>query len=90
MRFFYCYLLKNVIENVWLAPVCQNVILNNFEEYYIIIRTSGAKKNAIFFNSSRSVVQVSFSSGQSITGHLYKNSIMKKSKNLYRKKRPGK
>ena len=45
---------------------------------------------AIFFNSSGSVVQVPCPSGHTITGRFYKNSILKKVKEFYNKKRPSK
>ena len=45
---------------------------------------------AIFFNSSGPVVQVPCPSGHTVTGRLYKNSALKKVKELYNKKRPSK
>ena len=45
---------------------------------------------AIFFNSSGPVVQVHCSSGHTVTGRFYKNSIPKKVKEFYNKKRPSK
>ena len=55
-------------------------------------RTISLKKMlyAIFFNSSGPVVQVPFPSGQTITGRFYKNSVLKKVKEFYNKKRPSK
>ena len=51
-------------------------------------RTINSKKMyAIFFNSSGPVVQVPC---PSVTGRFYKNSVMKKVKEFYNKKRPGK
>ena len=44
---------------------------------------------AIFFNSSGPVVQVPCPSGHRVTGRLYKNSLLKKVKEFY-KKRPSK
>ena len=57
-----------------------------------IKRTISSKKMlyAIFFNSSGSVVQVPCPSGHTITGRFYKNSILKKVKEFYNKKRPSK
>ena len=46
--------------------------------------------NAIFFNSSGPVVQVPFPSGHTVTGRFYKNSVLKKVKEFYNKKRPSK
>ena len=45
---------------------------------------------AIFFNSSGPVVQVPCPSGQTVTGRFYKNSVLKKVKEFYNKKRPSK
>ena len=45
---------------------------------------------AIFFNSSGPVVQVPCPSGHTVTGRFYKNSVMKKVKEFYNKKRPSK
>ena len=45
---------------------------------------------AIFFNSSGPIVQVSCSSGHTVTGRFYKNSVLKKVKEFYTKKRPSK
>ena len=55
-------------------------------------RTISLKKilYAIFFNSSGPVVQVSCPSGHTVTGRFYKNSVLKKVKEFYNKKRPSK
>ena len=55
-------------------------------------RTISSKKMlyAIFFNSSGPVIQVPCPSGHAITGRFYKNSVLKKVKEFYNKKRPGK
>ena len=55
-------------------------------------RTINSKKMlyAIFFNSSGPVVQVPCPSGHTITGRFYKNSVLKKVKEFYNKKRPSK
>ena len=45
---------------------------------------------AIFFNSSGPVVQVPCPSGHTVTGRFYKNSVQKKVKEFYIKKRPSK
>ena len=45
---------------------------------------------AIFFNSSGPVVQVPCPSGHTITGQFYKNSVLKKVKEVYNKIRPSK
>ena len=45
---------------------------------------------AIFFNSSGPVVQVPCSSGDTVTGRFYKNSVLSKVKEFYNKKRPSK
>ena len=45
---------------------------------------------AIFFNSSGPVVQVPCPSGHTVTGQFYKNSVLKKVKEFYNKKRPSK
>ena len=44
----------------------------------------------IFFNSSGPVVQVPCPSGHTATGRFYKNSVVKKVKEFYNKKRPSK
>ena len=55
-------------------------------------RTISSKKilYAIFFNSSGPVVQVPCPSGHTVTGRFYKNSVLKKVKEFYNKKRPSK
>ena len=55
-------------------------------------RTISSKKMlyAIFFNSSGPVVQVPCPSGHTVTGRFYKNSVPKKVKEFYNKKRPSK
>ena len=54
-------------------------------------RTISSKKMyAIFFNSSRPVIQMSCPSGHTVTGRFYKNSVLKKMKEFYNKKRPSK
>ena len=55
-------------------------------------RTISSKKMlyAIFFNSSGPVVQVSCPSGHTVTGRFYKNSILKKVKEFYNRKRLSK
>ena len=55
-------------------------------------RTISSKKMlyAIFFNSSGPVVQVPCPSGHTVTGQFYKNSVLKKVKEFYYKKRPSK
>ena len=45
---------------------------------------------ASFFNSSGPVVQVPCPSGHTVTGRFYKNSVLKKVKEFYNKKRPSK
>ena len=51
-------------------------------------RTISSKKMlyAIFFNSSGPVVQVPCPSGHTVTGRLFKNSVLKKVKEFYNKK----
>ena len=44
----------------------------------------------IFFNSSGPVVLVPCPSGHTVTGRFYKNSVLKKVKEFYNKKRPSK
>ena len=44
----------------------------------------------IFYNLSGPVVQVPCPSGHTVTGRIYKNSILKKVKEFYNKKRPSK
>ena len=55
-------------------------------------RTISSKKMlyAIFFNSSGPVVQVPCPSGHTVIGRFYKNSVLKKVKEFYNKKRPSK
>ena len=55
-------------------------------------RTISSKKmlHAIFLNSSRPVVQVPCPSDHTVTGRFYKNSVLKKVKEFYNKKRPSK
>ena len=55
-------------------------------------RTISSKKMlyAIFFNSSGPVVQVPCPSGHRVNGRFYKNSVLKKVKEFYNKKRPNK
>ena len=54
-------------------------------------RTISSKKMyAIFFNSSGPVVQVPCPSGHTVTGRFYKNSVLKKVKEFYNKKRSSK
>ena len=45
---------------------------------------------AIFFNSRGPVIQVPCPSGHTVTGQFYKNSVLKKVKEFYNKKRPSK
>ena len=45
---------------------------------------------AIFFNSSGPVIQVPCPSGHTVIGQFYKNSVLKKVKEFYNKKRPSK
>ena len=55
-------------------------------------RTLSSKKMlyAIFFNSSGPVIQVPCPSSHTVTGQFYKNSVLKKVKEFYSKKRPSK
>ena len=55
-------------------------------------RTISSKKMlyAVFFNSSGPVVQVPCLSGHTVTGRFYKNSVLKKVKEFYNKKRSSK
>ena len=55
-------------------------------------RTINSKKMlyAIFFNSSGPVVQVPCPSGHTVTDRFYRNSLLKKVKEFYNKKRPSK
>ena len=45
---------------------------------------------AIFFNSSGPITQAPCPSGHTVTGRFYKNSVLKKVKEFYNKKRPSK
>ena len=45
---------------------------------------------SIFFNLSGPVFQVPCPSGHTVTGRFYKNSVLKKVKEFYNKKRPSK
>ena len=55
-------------------------------------RAVSSKKTlyAIFFYSSGPVVQVLYPSGHIVTGRFYQNSVLKKVKAFYNKKRPSK
>ena len=55
-------------------------------------RTISSKEmlHAIFFNSTGPVFQVPCPSGHSVIGRFYKNSVLKKVKEFYNKKRPSK
>ena len=55
-------------------------------------RTISSKKMLYtsFFNSSRPAIQVPRPSGHTVTGRFYKNSVLKKMKEFYNKKRPSK
>ena len=55
-------------------------------------RTICSKKmlHAIFFNSNGPVVQVSCPSGHTVIGRFYKNSVLKKVKEFFNKKRSSK
>ena len=59
---------------------------------FIAKRIISSKKMlyAIFFYSSGPVVQMPCPSGHTITGGFYKNSVLKKVKEFYNKKRPSK
>ena len=54
-------------------------------------RTISSKKMlyASFFNSSGLVIQVPCTFGHTVTGRFYKNSVLKKVKKFYNKKRPS-
>ena len=56
------------------------------------MRTISSKKMlyAIFFNLSGPVVQLPCPSGHTVYGRFYKNSVLKKVKEFYNKKRPSK
>ena len=58
----------------------------------IVKRSISLKKMlyAIFFNASGPVAQVPCPSGHTVTGWFYKNSVLKKVKEFYNKKRPRK
>ena len=58
----------------------------------IAMRTISSKKMlyAVLFNSSGPVIQVPCPSGHTVTGRFYKNSVLKKVKEFYNKKRPSK
>ena len=58
----------------------------------IAMRTISSIKmlDAIVFNSNGPVVQVPCPSVHTVTGQFYKNSVLKKVKEFYNKKRPGK
>ena len=64
----------------------------NQKRLCIAKRTISSKKMlyASFFNSSGPVVQVPCPSGHTVTGRFYKNSVLKKVKEYYNKKRPSK
>ena len=54
-------------------------------------RTISSKKMyAVFFNSSGPVVHVPCPASHTVTGLFYKNSVLKKVKEFYNKKRPSK
>ena len=59
---------------------------------HVLPRKSCSKKilYAIFFNSSVPGVQVPCPFGHTVTGRFYKNSVLKKVKEFYNKKRPSK
>ena len=59
---------------------------------YIAKRTISSEKTlyTIFFYSSEPVIQVPRPSGHTVTGRFYKNSVLKKVKEFYNKKRPSK
>ncbi|MCU7801502.1 MAG: transposase [gamma proteobacterium symbiont of Lucinoma myriamae] len=61
------------------------------ERPIIAKRSRSAKKvlYSIFFNSSGPVVQIPTPNGRSITGNFYKNSVLKKVKQVYEKRRPA-
>ena len=77
-----------------IKPVCtclshkEGLIITNGSEK----RTISSKKRLypIFFNSSGPVVHVPCPSGHTVTGRFYKNSVLKKVKEFYNKKRPSK
>ena len=86
-----------------MKPVCaclshkEGLIISNGSEKIkkrpcIAKRTVSLKKMlyAVFFNSSGPVIQAPCPSGHTVTGRFYKNSILKKVKEFYNKKRPSK
>ena len=61
------------------------------QKAHVLPREPCSKKvYAIFFNSSGPVFQVHCPSGHTVTCRFYKNSVLKKVKEFYNKKRPGK
>ena len=68
------------------------IISNGSEKIKNAKRVISSKKMlyAIFFNSSGPVVQVPCPTGHTVTGRFYKNSLLKKVKAFYNKKRPSK
>ena len=74
----------------------EGLIISNGSEKiknaHVLPREPCSKKMlyAIFFNSSEPVVQVPCPSGHTVTGRFYKNSVLKKVKEFYNKKRPSK
>ena len=74
------------------GPIISNGSEHIKKRPYIAKRTISSKTMlyAIFFYSSGPVVQVPCQSGHTITGRLYNNSVLKKVKEFYNKKRPSK
>ena len=70
----------------------ERLIISNGSENIHVLPCISSKKilYAIFFNSSGPVVQVPCPSGHTVTGRFYKNSVLKKVKEFYNKKRPNK
>ena len=73
----------------------EGLIISNGREKiknaHVLPRKPCSKKMyAIFFHSSGPVVQVPCPSGHTVTGRFYKNSVPKKVKVFYNKKRPSK
>ena len=68
------------------------LIISNSEKIKNAKRTINSKKmlHAIFFDLSGPVIQVPCPSGHTVTGRFYKNSVLKKEKEFYNKKRPSK
>ena len=68
------------------------IISNGSEKIKNAHVLQGSKKMlyAIFLSSSGPVVQVPCPSGHTVTGRFYKNSVQKKVKEFYNKKRPSK